>query len=71
MAILRAKQIRGMSPKDVESKLSEIKLDLMKESGNVKMGKPTKNTGKISELKRTVARILTIRNEAKRRTAKQ
>ena len=67
MAILKVKQIREMTPKDVENKLSELRLELMKESGSVKMGKPIKNTGRIGELKRTVARILTIQNEFKRR----
>jgi ribosomal protein L29 len=43
----------------------------MKESGNVKMGKPIKNTGRIGELKRTIARVLTIKNETKRRVIKQ
>lgn len=65
MAMLRVKQIREMSPKDMDSKLAEIRLELMKEAGNIKMGKPIKNTGRIGEMKRTVARILTIKNEIK------
>jgi len=65
MAILRVKQVREMSPKDMESRLAEISLELMKETGGIKMGKPIKNTGRIGELKRTVARILTVKNEMK------
>ena len=65
MAILRTKQIREMKPEDLNSKLAEIRLELMKETGGIKMGKPVKNTGRIGELKRTVARMLTIRNEMK------
>jgi large subunit ribosomal protein L29 len=71
MAILKVKQIREMSPKDLNSKLSELRLELMKDSGGVKMGKPIKNTGKIGELKRTIARVLTVKNETKRRAAKK
>lgn len=67
MAILSAKQIREMEPKNINSKLSELRLELMKESGGVKMGKPIKNTGKIGELKRTIARIETIKNEIRAR----
>lgn len=63
MAILRTKQIRGMGTKDLDSKLAELKLDLMKETGSVRMGKPTKNTGRIGELKRTIARLETVKNE--------
>lgn len=70
MAILRAKQVREMTPKDFDSKMSELRLELMKESGNIKMGKPIKNTGRVGELKRTVARMLTIKSEARMRQAK-
>ena len=63
MAILRIKQIRGMSPKDLNSKLNDLKLELMKESGSIKMGKPIKNTGRVGELRRTIARLETIKNE--------
>lgn len=65
MAIIRAKQIREMKPEDVDSKLSELRLELMKETGGIKMGKPVKNTGRIGELKRSVARILTVQNESR------
>ncbi len=70
MAILRVKQIREMTPKDFDSKLAELRLEMMKESGNVKMGKPIKNTGRVGELKRTVARMLTVKNEFKAKQAK-
>ena len=63
MAILRTKQIRETVPKDLDSKLAEFRLELMKETGGIKMGKPIKNTGRIGELKRTIARILTVKNE--------
>lgn len=33
---------------------------------NVKMGRPLKNPGRIRELKRTIARILTIKREVKK-----
>lgn len=63
MAILRTKQIRETAPKDLDSRLGEMRLELMKEYGNVKMGKPIKNTGRIRELKKSIARILTVKNE--------
>lgn len=65
MAILRTKQIRGMTPKDLDSKLNDLKLELVKESGNIKMGKPIKNTGRVGELKRTIARLETVKHEIK------
>ncbi len=63
MAILKVKQIREMKLEDIEKKISELKLELMKEIANVKMGRPVKNPGKIRELKRTIARLLTIKKE--------
>jgi large subunit ribosomal protein L29 len=65
MAILKIKQIREMKPEELEKKLSELRLDLAKELGNVKMGRPIKNPGRIRELKKTIARLLTIKKEAK------
>jgi large subunit ribosomal protein L29 len=63
MAILRIKEIRKMKPEDLNIKLKELKLELLKEMGNVKMGRPIKNTGKIRELKKAIARILTFQKE--------
>ncbi len=65
MAIIRTKQIREMDAKGLNSKLSELKLELMKERGNARMGKPVKNTGKIRELRKSIARMLTIKSEIK------
>ena len=63
MSILKSKQIREMKPEDLDKKLSELKLELVKEMGNVKMGRPVKNPGKIRELRRTIARLKTIKRE--------
>lgn len=68
MAMLRTKQIREMSDKDRSSKLSEMQLDLMKETGGIRMGKPVKNTGRVGQLKRSIARILTVKNEIRKQT---
>jgi len=63
MAILKVKQVREMKPEELNKKLSELKLDLMKELGNVKMGRPIKNPGRIKELRKAIARILTVKKE--------
>ena len=65
MAILKIKQVRELKPEDILKKISELKLELVKELGSVKMGRPVKNPGRIRELKRTVARLETVRNEIK------
>ncbi|HDD71501.1 MAG TPA: 50S ribosomal protein L29 [Candidatus Aenigmarchaeota archaeon] len=66
MAILKARQIREMKLEEIERKISELRLELMKEMANVKMRRPIKNPGKIRELKRTIARLLTIKKEKMR-----
>ncbi len=63
MAILKVKQIRGLKKEEAQQKLSELRLELLKEQANVKMGRPIKNPGKIRELRRAIARILTIQKE--------
>lgn len=70
MAILKTKQIKQMKPEELSKKISELKLELVKEMGNVKMGRPIKNPGKIHELKRTVARIKTFQNEIRKKEVK-
>jgi len=62
MPILRTKEIRQMKPEDMNKKLSELRLELMKEKGNMKMGKASKNTKKINQLKRAIAQILTVKS---------
>lgn len=63
MISLRVKDIRTMENKDMSKQLSELRLDLMKEVGNVKRGRPIKNPGRIRVLKKDIARILTIKRE--------
>jgi len=63
MAALKVKQLREMKVEDLNKKLSELRLELLKEMSNVKMGRPIKNPGKIRELKRSIARMLTIKKE--------
>ena len=63
MAILRVKQIREMKPEEISKKIYDIKLELVKEFGNVRMGRPIKNSGKIKEMRRTIARLETIKKQ--------
>lgn len=65
MAILKTKQIREMKLDELNKRLSELKLELLKEHGNVKMGRPIKNPGKIRVLKKTIARLATIKHQKK------
>ena len=52
-----------MKDEDLNTKLRELKLELMKELANVKMGRPVKNPGRIRSIRKDIARILTILRE--------
>ncbi|WP_423792864.1 50S ribosomal protein L29 [Methanocaldococcus indicus] len=66
MAILRASEIRGMTEEEMKKKLVELKRELLKERAHkAAAGAPT-NPGRMREIRRTIARILTIMNEKKR-----
>ncbi len=65
MAILRSNQIREMADAEAASKLTEVRNELFLERGKVKRGGKATNSGRIGELARTVARMLTIAHEKK------
>jgi ribosomal protein L29 len=58
MAVLRSKDIAKMSAKEIEEKLKELKMELIK--NKVSLGKGGKL--KIREIKKTIARLLTLNN---------
>lgn len=62
---MKPKEIRSMDRNDLSKRLSELRLDLMKEIGNVKRGRATKNPGRIRVLRKDIARILTVKREKK------
>jgi len=68
---VKAKELRKLKPEDLNKMLQELKLELMKELSNVKMGRPIKNPGKIREIRRNIARILTIKRELKLKEGKR
>ncbi|MEM0473490.1 MAG: 50S ribosomal protein L29 [Candidatus Aenigmatarchaeota archaeon] len=52
-----------MSESDLDKQLKELRLDLLKEKGNVEMGGNVKNPGKIRSIRKTIARILTLKSQ--------
>jgi large subunit ribosomal protein L29 len=59
--------MRKLNPEDLEKKLNELKLELLKERGNIEMGGNVKNPGKIKVVRRDIARILTLKREKEKR----
>lgn len=62
MAILRKSQIRNMTPREREQKVSELKTELLTLRAKARTGS-IESSGRVRELRRTIARILTINKE--------
>ena len=67
MAIIKKKQIKEMSHVDLVNRSYELKLELVKEKGQIAIGGSPSNPGRVREIKKTIARVLT---ELKRRGEK-
>jgi large subunit ribosomal protein L29 len=63
MPILRVKEIRGMSHDDRLKRLGELRTELVRLKTMVKAGGSLDNPARVHELRKTIARILTIDNE--------
>ena len=64
MPILRLKDIRTMSSEERRKKLNELRTELVRLKTMVKAGGSIDNPARVRELRKTIARILTIENEA-------
>ena len=64
---MKIREMRKLSPEDSDKRLNELKLELLKERGNVEMGGNVKNPGKIKVIRRDIARILTLKREKEKR----
>jgi len=63
MAILRIKDIRKMDDKELEKHIRNLNLELSKERANIHIGASVSSPGRLREIRRTLARIKTIKNE--------
>jgi len=66
LPILRKREIRQLLPEEREKKLAELRTELTKLRTSVRAGGNVENVGRVRELRRTIARILTISNEKTR-----
>ena len=58
---MKAKELRVMNDIDLENKSEELKKELMKINSQTAVGTIPKSPGKVKELKRTIAKIITIK----------
>jgi len=71
MAILRLKDIRDMSSEKRKEKVNEFRTELARLKTMVEAGGSIDNPTRIRELRKTIARILTIEAEEKRGNEKK
>ncbi|OGI15365.1 50S ribosomal protein L29 [Candidatus Micrarchaeota archaeon RBG_16_49_10] len=60
---MRIKEIRKLKPDDQDKKLRELKLELLKEKGNIEMGGNIKNPGRIKVIRKDIAKLNTLKAE--------
>ena len=60
---MKFKEMKVMNELDLQNKVLELKKELMKINSQIAVGTVPKNPGKAKELKRTIARILTIETQ--------
>jgi large subunit ribosomal protein L29 len=63
MPILRVKEIRALSHDDRQKRLSELRTEMMRLKTMTKAGGSIENPARIHELRKTIARIMTVENE--------
>jgi len=60
MAILRSKDIANMTLKERQEKIEDLRKELMKLHSQIAMGSLPESPGRVKEIKRTIARLLTM-----------
>lgn len=63
MAILYTEEIRDMTPAERVAELEDLETELLNMKAVQAAGGAPENPGRVSELKRTVARIKTVQRE--------
>jgi large subunit ribosomal protein L29 len=63
--ILRVREIRGMSAEDRDKKIFELRAELARLRTMVRAGGAVENPARIRELRKAIAKILTVENEDK------
>jgi len=65
MPILRIKDIRSMPPEERQKRLAELQTELVRLKTLVKAGGALENPARMREIRKAVARLLTVENEKK------
>jgi len=58
---MKVKELKAMNELDLENKSTELKKELMKVNSQIAIGTLPKSPGRVKEMKRTIAKVLTIK----------
>ena len=63
MPIMRVKEIRGMSAEDRSERLGELRTEHLRLITMIRAGGTIENPARVKELRKAIARILTVNHE--------
>lgn len=63
MAVLKIKEIRDIDDDALREKVYQLRAELVKENSSSRMSGKNINTGRIKELRKAIARLLTVLKE--------
>jgi large subunit ribosomal protein L29 len=68
--IMKFDELKKKTPEDLNKELDSIQLELMRYNAQIATGGAGKETGKVRQLKRTIARIKTLQTVVKNKEVK-
>lgn len=63
MAIIHIKELRKMKDDELDKKIAELKKEFMRMQTQISQGTAPEKPGRVKQIKKTIARILTIKKE--------
>jgi large subunit ribosomal protein L29 len=63
LPILRKRELKQLIPEEREKRLAELRTELVKLRTSVKSGGNVDNPGRIKEIRKTIARLLTAQSQ--------
>ena len=60
---MKARDIRSLPKEELMNKLNELKKELVKQNAQIATGTTPKSPGQVKQIKKTIAKILTIIKE--------
>ena len=68
MAIIKKNELKQIEKSKIDEKIVELKKELMKFNSQRAVGSAIENPGRINLIKRTIAKLLTIKNNSIKET---